>query len=178
MICTTRIFAFSLFTSMMVMAFAGPSLAADSCDLVFNAMTKAATTPSHRYSTHTMPSPNGNKTTEAETIYLQNKIYIRTSGKWMESHESPSEMLQQLQENRNDSKPTCQFVRNESVNNESAALYSLRSENEDVKEDGQIWISTHSGLTLREEVDMDTGDSEGKSHISIRYEYSNVKPPM
>lgn len=178
MVCTTRILAVSVFTLLMVMAFVTPSPAADSCDPVFNAMTKAATTPSHRYSTHSVPSPNGNKITNVETIYLQNKIYIRISGKWMESPQSPSEMLQQQQENRKDSKPTCLFVRNESVNGESAALYSLRSQNEDSKEDGQIWISTHTGLTLREEVDMDTGDSQGKSHASVRYEYGNVKPPQ
>ena len=41
-----------------------------------------------------------------------------------------------------------------------------------------MWISKATGLPLREEMDTDTGGVIGKSHRSMRYEYSDVKPPM
>lgn len=150
--------------------------AADSCDPVFNALTKVLTTPSHSYSTHT--TSNGSKTISAEMIYIQNKGYMRINGKWMENPETPGEVLQQEQENRKNGNATCRLVRDESVNGESAALYSLHSESENGKEDAQMWISKRTGLPLREEMDMDVGGSGGKSHLSTRYEYGNVKPPM
>lgn len=149
--------------------------AADSCDPVFNALTKVLTTPSHSYSTHT--TSNGSKTISAEMIYMQNKGYMRINGKWMENPETPGEILQQEQENRKNGKATCRLVRDESVNGEPAALYSLHSESENGKEDAQMWISKRTGLPLREEMDMDVGGSGGKSHLSTRYEYGNVQAP-
>jgi hypothetical protein len=152
--------------------------AAGSCDPVFNALTKVVSTPSHSYSTHTTLSPKGSKPTNAEIIYLPSKSYMRINGNWMENPISQSEILQQEQETRKKGKATCQLMRNESVNGESATLYSLHSESENSKEDGQIWISTHTGLPLREEMDMEITDGGGKNHLSARYEYGNVKPPM
>jgi hypothetical protein len=54
----------------------------------------------------------------------------------------------------------------------------MRRETENAKEDGQMWISKTTGRALRKEVDVDYGGAMGKSHLSARYEYSNVKPPM
>ena len=86
-------------------------------------------------------------------------------------------MLEQEKENREHGKATCRYLREEVVGGEAAAVYSAHSENEDVKSDGQVWISKN-GLPLREELDIDIGDP-GKMHHSIRYEYSNVQvPPM
>jgi hypothetical protein len=69
-------------------------------------------------------------------------------------------------------------VRNESVNGEAAAVYSMRRETDIANENGLIWISRTGGLALREEIDMDYGGSLEKMHLIARYEYSNVKPPM
>lgn len=167
---------FSAIALCTVVAWAMPAKA-DSCDPVFNALTKVVTTPSHSYSTDTMSK--GSQTTNAEMIYMQNKSYMRINGKWMENPETPGEILQQEQENRKRGKATCRLVRDESVNGEPAALYSLHSESENAaKEDAQMWISKRTGLPLREELDMDIGGSSGKIHLSTRYEYGNVKAPM
>ncbi|HEY6764016.1 MAG TPA: hypothetical protein VI386_04540 [Candidatus Sulfotelmatobacter sp.] len=99
-------------------------------------------------------------------------------GKWWLTPMTPDDVLQQEMENRANSKATCQFLRNESVNGEPAAVYSMRRETESRKEDGQLWISKANGRALQEEIDVDNGGAMGKSHLSARYEYSNVKPPM
>jgi len=150
------------------------AMAADSCQPVFDAITNIITNPSHSYSTGVV---NG-KPRSTETIYVQGKTYMIVKGNWWLSPVTPNDVLQQEMENRTNSKATCQFLRNESVNGEPAAVYFMRRETESAKEDGQMWISKATGRALRKEVDVDTGGAMGKSHLSARYEYSNVKPPM
>ena len=89
---------------------------------------------------------------------------------------TPQDMLKQEEENIRDSKSTCRHVRDEMVNGEAAALYMGHSENDGVKSDAQTWISKSRGLPLKTEEDIDTGDGD-KRHMSIRYEYSNVRAP-
>jgi hypothetical protein len=153
------------------------AMAADSCQPVFDALTKVVTTPNHSYSTETGAFIKG-KPRSGETIYVQEARYVRVDGKWTKSRLQTEEILQQEKENRANGKATCQFVRDEAVDGMSAMLYALHSENEFDKEDAQMWISKATGLPLREEMDTDVGGAMGKSHRSMRYEYSNVKPPM
>jgi hypothetical protein len=172
----THVFALSTL-SLLVTAQAVPAHAADSCQPVYNAITKIVTTPSHSYSTQTAPLVNGQQR-KVETIYVQGKTYMLARGKWMVSPATPNDVLQQELENEKQGKSTCQFVRNESVSGEAAAVYSMRRETDIGNEDGLIWISKSSGLALKKEADMDYGGKLGKMHLIARYEYSNVKPPM
>jgi len=160
--------------SLLVMGQAVTARAADACQPVFDAITKLVTTPSHSYSTGVI---NG-KPSSTETIYVQGKTYMLGRGRWMLSPVTPTEVLEEELENERQRKSTCQFVRNESLNGEAAAVYSMHRETETVKEDGQVWISKANGRALRKEVDVDYGGAIGKGHLSARYEYSNVKPPM
>ncbi|HZR66713.1 MAG TPA: hypothetical protein VFA85_16345 [Terriglobales bacterium] len=162
---------------LLVIGQAVPASAAESCQPVYNALTKILTTPSHSYSTQTAPLVNGEQR-KGETIYVQGKTYMLVRGKWMLSPVAPNDVLEQELENEKQGKSTCQFIRNESVNGEAAAVYSMRRETDAAKEDGQIWISKASGLALRKEVDMEYGGKMGKMHLIARYEYTNVKPPM
>lgn len=154
-----------------------PAAAADSCQLVFDAMNKVVTTPSHSYTTHTGASTNG-KPRLSETVFVNGKVFIQANGKWITGHVTPQEILDQQKENRAQGKTACQFVRNEMVGTESAARYSLHSENDGDKEDAQIWISKASGLPLRDERDVNAPDRREKEHRSTRFEYQNIHPPM
>lgn len=167
------VFNFCILSSLMI-GRAATAHASDSCQPVFDALKTLITTASHSYSTGVV---NG-KSTSTETIYVQGKTYMFARGKWMVNPATPAEVLTQELENEKQGKSTCQFARSEFINGEAAAVYSLRRETETRKEDGQIWISKATGRALREEVDVDYGGSLGKSHLSARYEYSNVKPPM
>lgn len=151
--------------------------AADTCQPVYNALTKLVTTPSHSYSTQTAPLVNGQQR-KVETIYVQGKTYMLANGRWMLSPVTPADVLKQELENEKEGESTCQLVRNENVNGEAAAVYSMRRKTDAANEDGLIWISKASGLALRKEVDMEYGGKLGKMHLTGRYEYSNVKPPM
>jgi outer membrane lipoprotein-sorting protein len=149
--------------------------AADSCQLPFDALTKTVTTPSHSYANYTT---NGKQTT-TEIIYTQGKTFMRANGKWMNNPEGPKEVLDQIAEDRKHATTTCQVVREESVNGQPATVYTVHTKTEDSTSDGQMWIAKGTGLLLRQETDIDVGGGHlGKSHLSVRYEYDNVRPPM
>ncbi|HEY1676411.1 MAG TPA: hypothetical protein VGG04_01775 [Candidatus Sulfotelmatobacter sp.] len=155
-----------------------PAFGADSCQPVFDALTKVVSTPSHSYSTQTASSLDGPVTTHEETIYTREKTYRRVNDKWAESPLTKGEILEREQGNRRHGNATCLLLRTEAVNGEMADVYSMRNESAVGKEDAWMWILRGTGLPLREELDVDTGGTAGKSHLSTRYEYGNVKSPM
>jgi hypothetical protein len=154
-------------------ALPAPLAAQGACQPVFDAMTKVVTTSAHIYNTSTGARPRS-----SETIYAAGSIYVNFAGKWTRSPLTPPQMLKQEEENRQHSKYSCRYLRDESVNGEPAALYSAHAETQDSKSDSQIWISRSKGLPLRQELDIDIGDKAGKNHYSVRYEYADVKPPL
>jgi hypothetical protein len=162
--------------SLLVMGQAVTVCAADSCQPVFDALTKVATTPSHSYTTNT--GVNGGKSAEGETIFAKGQKYIRVREKWMRIPVTSQDVLEQEKEKEEKGKSACQFLRDESVNGEAAVLYAVHREYEEVKEDGQMWVSRNSGLLLRVEEDVDNGGNHQKGHRSTRFEYGNVRAPM
>lgn len=150
-------------------------IAADSCQPVFDALTKVATTPSHSYTTNT--GVNGGKA-EGETIFANGLKYIRARGKWMRIPVTSQDVLEQEKEKEGKGTSTCQRVRSESVNGEAAMLYSVHREYEEVKEDGQMWVSASTGRLLRVEEDVENRGNKKKEHQSTRFEYDNVAPPL
>jgi hypothetical protein len=173
----SNLFMLSVFVSVTFLGLTVPS-SADSCQPVFDALDKVVTTPSHSYTTHTASFVNGGKPRESEAIYAQGKVYIRANGKWMHSPVTPAEILEQQKENREHGKATCQFMGNKFVGAEAALLYSMHNENEDVREDAQMWISKSTGLPLRNEEDVDNGGNRVREHRSTRFEYTNIGPPL
>jgi len=168
------VFTLSVF-SLLFMGQALPARAADACQPVFDALTKVAATPSHSYTTH---NANGGKPAEAETIYANGQKYIQVQGKWMRIPVTSQDVVEQEKEKEAKGKSTCQVVRRESLNGEVATVYSMHREYGEVHEDGQMWISTDSGLLLRVEEDVDNRGNQKKEHQSTRFEYENIRPPM
>ena len=150
--------------------------ATESCQPIFVALTKVATTPSHSYTIST--GLNGGKPMEAETIFANGQKYIRVRGKWMRIPVTSQDVLEQEKEKEEKGKSTCQLLRSESVNGEAATLYSVHREYDEVKEDGQMWVSTSTGLLLRVEEDVDNRGNRKSEHQSTRFEYGNVRAPM
>ena len=143
------------------------------CQPIFDAATKIFAVPTHSYTAESLP---GGKSRNAEAIYANNAIYIFYNGKWIRSKATPQDMLKQEQENIQNAKTSCRHVRDELVNGDMSALYMAHAENDGVKSDAQTWISKSRGLPLKTEEDIVTGGGD-KRHMSIRYEYSTVRPP-
>ena len=151
-------------------------MAADSCQPVFDALMKVARTPSHSYTTNI--AVNGGKSTEGETIFVNGQKYIRARAKWMRIPVTSQDVLEQEKEKEEKAKSACQVLRRESVNGEAAMLYSVHREYDKVKEDGQMWVSTTTGLLLRVEQDVDNRGNKKKEHQSTSFEYGNIRAPM
>jgi hypothetical protein len=150
--------------------------AADSCQPVFDALTKVVTTASHSYTTSI--AVNGGNPTEGESIFIDGQKYIRARGKWMRIPVTWQDVLEQEKEKEEHGKSTCQFLRSESVSGEAAMVYSMHREYGEVKEDGEMWVSKATGLPLRVEEDVDNSGNNVKDHRSTRFEYGNIRPPM
>ena len=146
------------------------------CQTALDAIDKLYTTPYHSYMTQT--GMEKGKTVSMETVFAGGTQYVLYNGKWSPSSVSTEEMKELDQRNRKNAKNvSCHYVRDEAVKGEGAALYSTHEESEHGKVDTQIWVSKTKGLILRQETDLDTGGANGKSHVSVRYEYSNVQAP-
>jgi len=171
-----RLCALALCVPFMTICLTASMRGADSCQPVFDALTKVATTPSHSYTTST--DVNGGKPTEAETIFANGQKYIRARGKWMRIPVTSQDVVEQEKEKQEHGKSTCKFLGNESVNDDPVMLFSVHREYEEVNEDGKMWVSKSTGLLLRVEEDVDNRGDKVKDHRSTRFEYGNVRPPM
>jgi hypothetical protein len=151
----------------------------DGCKALYDALTKVVVTPTHIYTT-TVAGYDNNVPRNSEMIYEggpNGAIYIFAGGKWTRAKMTSAEMMSKQEENRRTAKDVCHVVRDEVVNGEAATVYSTHSDNDGNKIDATVWISKSKGLPLKEDMDMDVGGTMGKTHMSLRYEYANVKPP-
>lgn len=147
------------------------------CKPVLDSMAKQYSTPVHLYTTE-VAAFRGGKPRSSEAIFAGGTIYVQVRGKWTRSPMSLEEMRRQREENiRNAKSMSCRYLRDEAVNGEAAAVYSSQSETEEAKSSSTLWVSKRTGLPLKNEIDIDTGGKEGKQHDSVRYDYSNVRPP-
>lgn len=165
---------------LFLLTLAGPATphaaAADNCKPIFDALIKVATTPNHSYTTNS--SMNGGKMTEGETIFANGQKYIRTGGKWIHIPVTSQDVLEQEKEKQEHGKSACRFLRSEPVNGESGMLYSVHREYEGINEDGQMWVSSGSGLLLRVDEDFENSGNHAKEHRATRFEYGNIRPPI
>ncbi len=146
------------------------------CKVLFSAIDKTLITPNHSYVAETASATDRQE--NSEQILAGGIRYIKLNGKWRKTPVTTQQLQEQDRENRQDTKEyDCRYVREESVQGESAAVYNAHSKAEDFTSDAQIWVSKSRGLILREEEDIDIGGAGGKRHLSIRYEYGNVQAP-
>ena len=153
---------------------AGAAFGADStCKYLADANARIYTIPAHLYQTDT-----GVKPQTSELIYLANKTYLETAGKWQVSPMTPAKMAEIRKETEDEEikTMTCRVVHDGAVSGEAATLYISHQESPEGKRDSQIWISKSRGVPLKLEMDID-GGTKGKIHRSILYEYSNVHAP-
>ena len=148
------------------------------CQAALDAGDKLFTTPYHAFMTESGEGEANGKPTSNESIFTGDVLYILVDGKWRPSGMSKEVMKAMERRNRDNARNmACHYVRDEAVKGETAALYSTHQETVHGKIDSQTWISKSRGLILRQEIDIDTGRPNGKSHMSSRYEYDNVQAP-
>ena len=143
---------------------------AAACQPIFDGMTKQTVTPNHTYIAMT-----GGSTMTSESITTGGVMYIQVSGKWMRSPMSPSDMQQQEQQNEKKTTTSCQRLPDETVSGTAATVFHVHNTGASSTSDGKVWLVKATGLPMRGEEDVLSGST--KTHISTRYEYTNVQPP-
>ncbi len=152
-----------------VFLFAGKASAQDpSCKPLVDAAVLQARTPSHVYSSMTGPGTN----LTSETITTSSFLYMRSNAKgadqWNKTNYSPEDEARQAAASSG-AYTSCQHVGDETINGEAAAIYTEVNKKSGIS--GKAWISKKRGLPLKGELTLSSG------HISMRYEYDNVRPP-
>ena len=95
------------------------------CKALFDAQDKLNAMPNHAYEETT--SANG-APENLEEILVGGIRYVQVNGKWRKSPLTTQEMQKQDRENRQNTKEyACRYVREESVQGESAAVYNAQS---------------------------------------------------
>lgn len=148
-----------------------------SCKPVLDAYAKLHGVSNHIYSTTTAAYVGG-KSRTAETITIGGVTWVLVNGSWRRSPITAQALAEQERENiANARASACHHVRDEVVDGVPAALYTTHEEDEDDTNDARVWIARSTGLPLRQEIDLDVGGADGRSHMSSRFVYANVRAP-
>jgi hypothetical protein len=166
--------------ALLIAAAAGqPARAAfdPSCKPMIDAIMKQVGTPTHVVVTETAPFREHGKPTTHDMIYADDGIFIQVKGRWTRTT-SVKAMRQQQEENQRDpkSKMSCRYLRDEAVGGETAAVYHAQSEDEGGKTASTMWVSKRTGLPLKSDTNIDTGNKE-PLHMVMSYDYANVHAP-
>ena len=114
------------------------------CQAVIDASEKIFTMPLHFYFTRT--GADG-KTTTMEDIFVDGVAYVPIRGKWLRMPVSSMDTKDLVQLSLEAAKKlSCHALRDESVNGESATVYSVHSEDNRGIHDALVWISKSKGL--------------------------------
>lgn len=154
-----------------------PALAAEpECQTVFDALTKAATTPNHQFMTET--GANKAAPENSEVIATSDAMYVKIDTTWQRRPYNPQQQATQMREAFKTSNITCQHLRDETMAGEAVAVYDNRDKQAGGSiVDSQIWVSKARGLPLKQTIDIDVGGKRGKSHTDVRVDYANVQAP-
>src|SRR5713226_7367633 len=99
-----------------------PLAAQGNCQPLFDALTKVIKTPTHIYVTANGAPDSAGKPRTYETIYATGSVYMKMKGSWIHSPVTPQQVVKQEQENWQNGKLTCSYLRDESVSGETAAV--------------------------------------------------------
>ena len=135
---------------------------------------KQFTVPSHAFilSKGLGPTPM-----QSEAININGVTYVMVRDRWMRSPQSSEQLAQQAKDKVKTAKSyTCKQLADETVGTTLAHVYTSHTETATGTTDTQMWIGTTTGLPLKSEVDI-SSSSGHKSHMSVRYDYENVKAP-
>ena len=152
-----------------------PSQAAlAACEPVPEALVRLAPTPSHQYTTSSLP---GLGTKRSEVVITGATMWLLVDRRWRSLPYSARKRLAEMKRSAAEAsaaaRGSCARVRDEAVGGERATLCKVHDATDAGIVDSQIWISAARGLPVRQVVDMPQTDS----HLDSRFGDANVRPP-
>lgn len=154
--------------------FAGQAQADEAaCQAVLDAIVKQATVPVHQtISIESAAAPG--KPILSEIIRTGDTMYMQIRGQWTSRPYDGQKAAQDARQAMQKAEHICSPVRSEAVDGQAAQLYSVQSKTEQSTVDSQIWISSATGLPLRQHTEM---SGAAKARHDVRFDYANVSAP-
>lgn len=145
------------------------------CQAVLQAVLKQTAAPVHQKVTiETAAAPD--KPMQNEMIRLGDTLYMQMRGQWMARPYDAAKAAEDARQAMTKGEHSCTRVRSEAVDGQPAELYRVQSKTATGGSDSQIWISTASGLPLRQAVTMLEQGTVKLKH-EVRSDYANVRAP-
>ena len=146
------------------------------CQAVLDAVIKQATVPVHqKISIESAAAPG--KALQSEMIRTGDTLYMQVRGQWTsrpyDGQKAASDARQAMQK----AEHSCTRVRSEALDGQPADLYSVEAKTASGGTNSQIWISSASGLPLRQHTVMLEQDSAKAQH-DVRFDYTDVRAPQ
>jgi hypothetical protein len=170
-----RLLSLPVFTAALAVLWA-PARGDDAaCQAVLQAVLKQTAAPVHQKVTiESAAAPD--KTMHNEMIRLGGTLYMQSRGQWMARPYDAAKAADDARQAMTRGEHTCTRVRSEAVDGQPAELYRVQSKTATGGSDTQIWISTASGLPLRQTVAMLEQGTVKLKH-ETRSDYTNVRVP-
>jgi hypothetical protein len=148
----------------------GFAFAADPCQVVMNA-TLAVLQHDH-VDQMTLPTGAGKTARQAQSVQVGGKTYIQVNDAWTESPMSIADEIKMVNDESKTAHSTCKPSGADAIGGQPVAIYDAHVVNEGSTSDNRLWIALASGLPLKIESHLDTGD------ISTQLlRYDNVTAP-
>ena len=146
------------------------------CQTVLDAVIKQATIPVHqKISIESAAMPG--KTLQSEMIRIGDTLYMQIRGQWTSRPYDGRKAVDDARQAMQKAEHSCTRVRSEAVDGQSADLYSVEAKTASGGTDSQIWISSASGLPLRQHTVMLEQGSTKAQH-DVRFDYTDVRAPQ
>jgi len=145
------------------------------CQAVLQAAIKQAAVPVHQKVTVESAAAPG-KPMQSEMIRLGDTLYMQARGQWLARPYDAAKAADDARQAMTKAEHSCTRVRSEAVDGQPAEFYSVQSKTATGSSDSQVWISTASGLPLRQTVTI-LEQSAVKLKHEVRFDYVNVRAP-
>jgi hypothetical protein len=148
---------------------------AAACKAVLDSVIKQASVPVHQKITIENAAAPGRKI-DSELIRTGDTLYMQIRGQWTKRPYDPAKAAEDARTAMQKAEHDCTRTGSESVGGQAADVYAVHSHGPEGDSQSKVWISSSSGLPLRQHTEM-TAQGHKMQHEAT-YDYANVKAPI
>lgn len=145
------------------------------CRAVLEAVIKQTTVPVHQKITIESAAAPG-KPIQSEMIHIGDTLYMQVRGQWTARPYDRKKAAEDARQAMLKADHSCTRVHSEAVDGQSAELYSVQSKSATGSTDSRVWISSSTGLPLRQHTVMLEQGTTKMQH-EVAFDYADVRAP-
>lgn len=145
------------------------------CQAVLAAVIKQAAVPVHQRITIESAAAPGKKL-QSEMIHVGDTLYMQVQGRWMTRLYDGKKAADDARQAMQKAEHSCTRLPSETVEGQATDLYGVQGRTATGSSESQFWISTATGLPLRQHsVMLEQGAAKMKHEV--RFDYTDVRVP-